>query len=71
MKIKLLILIGLFSLQGILAQELIVDSVKVKQDKLMLDQKNEKERIKTEQDLSRANKKAEKERIKIEKEKIY
>ena len=50
MKIKFLILVGLFSLQATLAQETVIDSVKVKQEKLILEQqKAEKERIKAEE----------------------
>ena len=50
MRIKFLILVGLFSLQSALAQETVIDSVKVKQEKLVLEQqKAEKERIKAEE----------------------
>ena len=50
MKIKFLILVGLFSLQAAIAQEPVVDSVKVQQEKLVFEQqKAEKERMKAEQ----------------------
>jgi len=63
MKIKFLILVGLFSLQATLAQETVIDSVKVKQEKMLLEQqKAEKERIKAEEKIIKEQQKAEKER---------
>ena len=63
MRIKFLILVGLFSLQSALAQETVIDSVKVKQEKLVLEQqKAEKERIKAEEKIIKEQQKAEKER---------
>ena len=60
MKIKFLILVGLFSLQATLAQETVIDSVKVKQEKLILEQqKAEKERIKAEEKIIKEQQKAE------------
>ena len=65
MRIKFLILVGLFSLQSALAQETIIDSVKVKQEKLVQEQqKAEKERIKAEQKQIKESQKAERERQK-------
>lgn len=50
MKIKFLFLVAFFSLQAMIAQETVIDSVKVKQEKLLQEQqKAEKERIKAEE----------------------
>ena len=65
MKIKFLFLVAFFSLQAMIAQETVIDSVKVKQEKLLQEQqKAEKERIKAKEKILKEQQKAEKERQK-------
>ena len=61
MKIKFLFLVAFFSLQATIAQETVIDSVKLKQEKLLQEQqKAEKERIKAEEKILKEQQKVEK-----------